>query len=215
MCIESVPGGMSSLRHQLSSSSDSRKSSMNKDYVNHSTKQLFEESMDLFANDDKELQKQSVNRRPIDYRKQEADLRQYYKSRVQGRRSVEIDRKMTGKSDQSNSCDSKKNDRFPLAQKSNTIDVPPPGNSLAIELLNTDNPQTTCSPSPRANSLPGKQFASVEGKTGLETSQDDSSVDVFTDDENDNWQTSTPLKNDHQPTNEESLFMWVASDTSW
>lgn len=216
MCMEFVSGIVTCRNNRLPSS-DSRNSSLTttSQQQQRQRQRQFEDSLDLFANDDEALERQ----KRIGNRSSESDLRHYYKSRLQGRKSQEIDRRMidnsanggnridTDGSSSSGSYESKKTGSFQKSRES------PHDNSLASEILKEDpnNPMVYN----RTDSFPNRHHEGEE----LEISQECSSVDVFTDDEGESWQTSTPAKDGGNSSalnnGQEDGLVWVAPDTNW
>ena len=311
--MDAVPGTLILSKSRLGSSS-SRKDSTSRGSAHQSnTKQLFEESVDLFANDDDELTNQGRGHgrgRRDSEGKSESDLRHYYKSRVMGMRSQELDRRKVEVSTSGSvgSLDSGQQEprgplgdstpptfkgespRGPLGDSTPPINreesprgsIPgstpptfkgesprwslpgstpptfkgesprgslpgstpkgesprgslpgstpptykgesprgplgsstPPVNSLASELLSVSNPSENVLTYNPTDPIPSHSL--LEG-AGLENSQEDgSSVGVYTDDEGDGWQTSTPLKGDaHLAGNNEEMYIWISPDTCW
>ena len=218
--MESVPGSISFRKNRRLSSDSKRDSSVSLQAKESKSKQLFEDSFRLF-DEDKIVDQQQSERRisPTGSdKKNESDLRHYYKARVQNRR-VSTTEQMERSDSTEASCsessvnrcesssDSKKKEKSLLTQKANTIDCPP--NSLASEIMRVD-PENASG----FVIIDSPQNDQVQESSFPENVHEDT-TEVFTDDEGEGWQTSTPLKEKSKAgTGEDEVFMWVAPDTN-
>lgn len=102
-----------------------------------------------------------------------------------------------------------------VSKTAGNISIPPPTNSLAAELLQED-PDNSLVTTGDSSSPQQKPAAFCTHSSS--TSQDDASMEVFTDDEGEELhQTSTPMKVPvcDGENHDQQHFMWVAPDTSW